>query len=119
MHIKLDGDWVITCNSNNIILGKERTKVNKDTGEDEIYVTPVGYYCTPVSALKGYLKYGVRDSSVETLIELEEHYNGVLERLSSQLNVPVSQQRRIEELEQEVSTLNTRIKTLSKKAKGE
>lgn len=117
MYIKLKNGWVITTNPNNIILGRERIGQKGTKGEGETFVTPVGYYCTPITALRGYLKHEVRDSSVKSILELQEHYESVLNDLAKSLSVPYFETRKIERLEQEISDLKVHIKKLESKNK--
>ena len=101
MNIKLKDSWVLTKNPNNIILGKVVKRKNK-LGEVEDHIQNIGYYSTPFNAVLGYLKYGIRDSSAESFIALEQAYNDLISGVSKGVSEWVSEQDKIESLEHEV-----------------
>lgn len=111
MNIKLKDNWVLTKNPNNIILGKITKRKNK-LGEVEDHIQNVGYYTTPFNAVLGYLKYGIRDSSAESFIELEQAYNELIATVSKGVSEWSSEQDKIALLEQENATLKAKIKKL-------
>ena len=112
MNIKLKDNWVLTKSPNNIILGKITKRKNK-LGEMEDHIQNVGYYTTPFNAVLGYLKYGIRDSSAESFIELEQAYNELLASVSNGVSEWSSEQDKIQALEHEVEFLKGKIKKLS------
>ena len=111
MNIKLKDNWVLTKNPNNIILGKVTKRKNK-LGEFEEHIQNVGYYTTPFNAVLGYLKYGIRDSSAESFIELEQAYNELLVSVSKGVSEWSSEQDKIQALELENKTLKSKLDLL-------
>lgn len=114
MNIKLKDNWVMTKNPNNIILGKITKRKNK-LGEMEEHIQNVGYYTTPFNAILGYLKYGIRDSSAESFIELEQAYNELLASVSKGVSEWSSEQDKITALELENKTLKGKVDSLQSK----
>lgn len=114
MNIKLKDNWVLTKNPNNIILGKVSNRKNK-LGEMEENIQNVGYYTTPFNAVLGYLKYGIRDSSAESFIELEQAYNELLASVSNGVGDWSSEQDKVQALELENKTLKGKVESLQSK----
>lgn len=114
MNIKLKDNWVLTKNHNNIILGKVSKRKNK-LGEMEEHIQNVGYYTTPFNAVLGYLKYGIRDSSAESFIALEQAYNELLASVSKGVGEWSSEQDKIQALELENKTLKSKVESLQSK----
>lgn len=114
MNIKLKDNWVLTKNPNNIILGKVTKRKNK-LGEMEEHIQNVGYYTTPFNAVFGYLKYGIRDSSAESFIELEQAYNELIGSVSKGVSEWSSEQDKIQALELENKTLNSKLDSWQRK----
>lgn len=114
MNIKLKDNWVLTKNPNNIILGKVTKRKNK-LGEVEEHIQNVGYYTTPFNAVLGYLKYGIRDSSAESFIELEQAYNELIASVSKGVSEWSSEQDKIQALELENKTLKGKVDSLQSK----
>lgn len=114
MNIKLKDNWALTKSPNNIILGKITKRKNK-LGEMEEHIQNVGYYTTPFNAVLGYLKYGIRDSSAESFIELEQAYNELLASASKGVSEWSSEQDKIQALELENKTLKSKVESLQSK----
>lgn len=114
MIIKLKDNWVLTKSPNNIILGKITKRKNKLV-EMEEHIQNVGYYTTPFNAVLGYLKYGIRDSSAESFIELEQAYNELLASVSKGVSEWSSEQDKIQSLELENKTLKSKAESLQSK----
>jgi len=114
MNIKLKDNWVLTKNPNNIILGKITKRKNK-LGEMEEHIQNVGYYTTPFNAVLGYLKFGIRDSSAESFIELEQAYNELIGSVSKGVSEWSSEQDKIQSLELENKTLKSKLDSLQRK----
>lgn len=114
MNIKLKDNWVLTKSPNNIILGKITKRKNK-LGEMEDHIQNVGYYTAPFNAVLGYLKYGIRDSSAESFIELEQAYNELLANVSKGVSEWSSEQDKIQGLELENKTLKSKVGSLQSK----
>lgn len=114
MNIKLKNNWVLTKNPNNIILGKVSKRKNK-LGEMEDHIQNVGYYTTPFNAVLGYLKYGIRDSIAESFTELEGAYNELIASVSKGVSEWSSEQDKIQALELENKTLNSKLDSLQRK----
>lgn len=114
MNIKLKDNWVLTKSPNNIILGKVSKRKNK-LGEVEEHIQNIGYYTTPFNAVLGYLKYGVRDSSAESFIELEQAYNELIGSVSKGVSEWSGEQDKIQSLELENKTLKSKVDSLQSK----
>ena len=114
MNIKLKNNWVLTKNPNNIILGKVSKRKNK-LGEVEDHIQNIGYYTTPFNAVLGYLKYGIRDSSAESFIEIEQAYNELIGSVSKGVSEWSSEQDKIQSLELENKTLKSKLYLLQHK----
>lgn len=114
MNIKLKDNWVLTKSPNNIILGKVTKRKNK-LGEMEEHIQNIGYYTTPFNAVLGYLKYGIRDSSAESFIALEQAYNDLLASVSKGVSEWSSEQDKIQALELENKTLKSKVESLQSK----
>lgn len=114
MNIKLKDNWVLTKNPNNIILGKVSKRKNK-LGEMEENIQNVGYYTTPFNAVLGYLKYGIRDSSAESFIAIEQAYNELIGSVSKGVGEWSSEQDKIQALELENKTLKGKVDSLQSK----
>lgn len=114
MNIKLKNNWVLTKNPNNIILGKVTKRKNK-LGEMEEHIQNVGYYTTPFNAVLGYLKYGIRDSSADSFIALEQAYNELIASVSKGVSEWSSEQEKIQDLELENKTLKGKVDSLQSK----
>ena len=114
MNIKLKNNWVLTKNPNNIILGKVSKRKNK-LGEVEDHIQNIGYYTTPFNAVLGYLKYGIRDSSAESFIEIEQAYNELIGSVSKGVSEWSSEQDKIQSLELENKTLKSKLDLLQHK----
>lgn len=114
MNIKLKNNWVLTKNPNNIILGKITKRKNK-LGDMEEHIQNVGYYTTPFNAVLGYLKYGIRDSSAESFIELEQAHNELIGSVSKGVSEWSSEQDKIQALELENKTLKGKVESLQSK----
>jgi hypothetical protein len=65
MNIKIDENYSIKSDLRNVILVE-----NKITEEGKEYDSPIGYYGTIESALKGYLKTRINLSNATTIQEL-------------------------------------------------
>ena len=85
MYLELDEEFVVkTLDPNNLGLCQKVVRKNKDTKEDYEDLKVIGYYGTLEVALKGYLKYKIRFSEVDTadrLIELIENVNKTISAL--------------------------------------
>lgn len=114
MNIKLKDNWVLTKSPNNIILGKITKRKNK-LGEMEEHIQNIGYYTTPFNAVLGYLKYGIRDSSADSFIALEQAYNELLASVSKGVSEWASEQDKIQALELENKTLKGKVDSLQSK----
>ena len=99
---------------NNIILGKVVKRKNK-LGEVEDHIQNIGYYSTPFNAVLGYLKYGIRDSSAESFIYLEQAYNELIASVSKGVGEWSSEQDKIQSLEQENLSLKSKLEKLKAK----
>lgn len=114
MNIKLKDNWVLTKNPNNIILGKVVKRKNK-LGDVEDHIQNIGYYSTPFNAVLGYLKYGIRDSSADSFIALEQAYNELIASVSKGVSEWSSEQDKIQSLELENKTLKAKLLSLEAK----
>lgn len=114
MKIKLKNNWVLTKSPNNIILGKFNKRKNK-LGEMEDHIQNVGYYTTPFNAVLGYLKYGIRDSSAESFIALEQAYNELIGSVSKGVSEWSGEQDKVQSLELENKTLKSKVESLQSK----
>lgn len=85
MYLELDEEFVIkTLDPNNLGLCQKIVKKNKETNEEYDDLKIIGYYGTLEVALKGYLKYKIRFSEVDTadrLMELIENVNKTISAL--------------------------------------
>ena len=85
MYLELDEEFVIqTFDANNLTLCQKVVRTKKDTKEKYDDLKVIGYYGTLEVALRGYLKYKIRFSEVDTadrLMELIENVNKTISAL--------------------------------------